>query len=89
MQDLIPPHKRTVELTFEIFSHVKKSHLGFVKESKKVIMMEKSLILRQILGMLCLLISYSKFTQPIRKKALKPTERYAMVEVIKAYISEI
>lgn len=42
-------------------SSAEKSHLGFVK---KVIMMEKTLILKHISGMLYLLISYSKFTRP-------------------------
>jgi hypothetical protein len=37
--------------------------LGFVKRDKKVIMMEKTLILKHISRMLCLLISYSKFTR--------------------------
>ena len=44
-------------------SGAEKSHLGFVKRDKKVIMMEKTLILKHISRMLCLLISYSKFTR--------------------------
>lgn len=43
-------------------SSAEKSHLGFVK---KVIMMEKTLILKHISGMLYLLISYSEFIRPL------------------------
>ena len=39
-------------------------------------MVEKTLILKQISGMLCLLNSYSKFTQPKIEKALKESKSY-------------
>ena len=51
----------TLQLTVSLL--YQKPHLGFVKRNKKVIMMEKTLILKHISGMLCLLISYSKFTR--------------------------
>lgn len=41
-----------------------KNHIWGFKKNKKVIMVEKTLILKHISGMLCLLISYSKFTRP-------------------------
>jgi len=47
----------TLQLTVSLL--YQKPHLGFVKRNKKVIM-----ILKHISGMLCLLISYSKFTRP-------------------------
>ena len=50
----------TLQLTVSLL--YQKPHLGFVKRNKKVIMMEKTLILKHISGMLCLLISYNKFT---------------------------
>ena len=49
----------TLQLTVSLL--YQKPHLGFVKRNKKVIMMEKTLILKHISEMLCLLISYSKF----------------------------
>ena len=40
----------------------KESYLGFIIKNKRIIMIEISLVLKQILGILCLLFSYSKFT---------------------------
>jgi hypothetical protein len=55
--------------------------LGFVKRNKKVIMMEKTLILKHISGMLCLLISYSKFTRTGSRVYLKCRKAYAIIPV--------
>ena len=42
-------------------------------------MVEKTLILKQISGMLCLLNSYSKFTQPKQENLLKFTKSSVMI----------
>lgn len=43
-------------------------------------MMEKTLILKHISRMLCLLISYSKFTRTTDNQCLKKKENNAMIE---------
>ena len=64
----------TLQLTVSLL--YQKPHLGFVKRNKKVIMMEKTLILKHISGMLCLLISYSKFTRTETEGALIAPKKY-------------
>ena len=46
-------------------------------------MVEKTLILKQISGMLCLLNSYSKFTRPDRYYTLKKTYLYVILKMNK------
>ena len=48
-------------------------------------MVEKTLILKQISGMLCLLNSYSKFTRPENVSCL--TKELACANLYKIYIS--
>lgn len=43
-------------------------------------MMEKTLILKHISRMLCLLISYSKFTRTLRNNLLKCGKTYSMIK---------
>ena len=45
--------------------------------------MEKTLILKHISGMLCLLISYSKFTRPANPDALNDWRRCAILPIWK------
>ncbi|WP_455721379.1 hypothetical protein, partial [Agathobacter sp.] len=54
----------------------KESYLGFIIKNKKIIMIETSLVLKQIFGILCLLISYSKFTLPVALPDLKGDNSY-------------
>ena len=44
--------------------------------------MEKTLILKHISGMLCLLISYSKFTRTSSLFALKETGKSVIIKII-------
>ena len=45
-------------------------------------MVEKTLILKQISGMLCLLNSYSKFTQPMLKIILTRHRRVIIMKIV-------
>lgn len=44
-------------------------------------MMEKTLILKHISRMLCLLISYSKFTRTYVKKVVEKSDKCAIINV--------
>ena len=46
--------------------------------------MEKTLILKHILGMLCLLISYSKFTRPVQRRIWKNESLCGKIAVVNA-----
>ena len=48
--------------------------------------MEKTLILKHISGMLCLLISYSKFTRPSSLFALKETGKGDIIKTIRNFV---
>ena len=64
-------------------SSAEESHLGFVKERKEGIMVKKTLILKQISGMLCLLNSYSKFTQPHENIPLQIRSKHGIIWIRK------